>query len=164
MNNIILIGFMGSGKSSTARFLSKHYNLKFIDTDRIVEKNTGMTIKDIFQNKSEGFFRDAERRVISTHLRFCSDCVIATGGGMPCFFDNISELKKIGWVVWLNIDFEDILNRITNKANRPLLSDINKAKNLYNKRISCYSKAHFTIDANKPIDWVANQIVKNVGL
>jgi shikimate kinase len=162
MNNIILVGFMGCGKSSTARYIAKNYNYKFIDTDKLIEKKAKMTISDIFSTKGENYFRNIEKQIISTNLAFSQQCVIATGGGLPCHFNNITLLKKIGWVFWLNISFDNIINRVKNKINRPLLNDLEKAKELYEKRIGCYSKAHFSIDANKSTSEVAKEIISKI--
>ncbi len=162
--NIILVGFMGSGKSSTARFISKNYRFRFVDTDKIIEKNMHMTIKEIFDKYGENFFRNLERKVIKTDLSFCNDCIIATGGGMPCYLDNMDMLKKIGWVFHLNINFNDIVSRVKNRAARPLLNDIEKAKLLYEKREVCYEKAHFHINANKSTKEIAKEIISKISL
>ncbi len=162
MSNIVLVGFMGCGKSSTARYISKQYNLKFVDTDRLIEKKTHMTIKEIFEKKGENYFRNLERTILKTNIEFCKNCVIATGGGLPCQFDNMNILKKIGWVFWLKIDFDDIKNRLKNRSNRPLFNDNQKAKELFNLRTNCYTKAHFHIDANNSLEIVVEKIFDKI--
>jgi len=157
--NIILIGFMGSGKSSTARFISRNYSFRFVDSDRIIEKKLKMSVREIFENFGENFFRSVERDIISSNLSFCSGCVIATGGGLPCYFNNIEMLKKIGWVFYLKLSFEDIIDRVKNKTNRPLLDDIEKARSLFDKRTPCYENAHFTIDASRSTKEIALDII-----
>ncbi len=157
--NIILIGFMGSGKSSTARFISRNYSFRFVDSDRIIEKKLKMSVREIFENFGENFFRSVERDIISSNLFFCSDCVIATGGGLPCHFNNIELLKKIGWVFYLKLSFEDIINRVKNKKNRPLLDNIEEARSLFDKRASCYKNAHFIIDASRNTEEIARDII-----
>ncbi len=160
--NIILIGFMGCGKSSTARFISKNYAFRFVDTDRIIEKKMKMNVREIFEKHGENYFRRLERKIITTNLSFCSDCVISTGGGLPCYFNNIEALKKIGWVFYLKLSFEDIISRVRNMTNRPLLDDTEKARLLYNERISCYENAHFFVDASKNVDVIAQDIISKI--
>jgi len=160
MSNIILVGFMGSGKTTIARILSKEMNLQFVDTDKLVEKQEGLTIPEIFDKKGEGYFREIERRIINSRLRFCDSCVIATGGGMPCFFDNMEKLKSIGLVVWLDVDFEEIEKRIETSQDRPLFLNKDKAFELFKRRRQCYSKAHVKIDASRDKETVAEDIKK----
>lgn len=160
--NIVLVGFMGSGKSSTARFISKNFKFRFVDTDKIIERNTHTVIKEIFDKHGENFFRNLERTIIKTDLSFCCNCVIATGGGMPCHFNNMDMLKRIGWVFHLDIDFNDIVKRVKNRSVRPLLNDIEKAKLLYEQRKRCYEKAHFHIDANRTTKEIAEEIIYKI--
>ncbi len=162
MNNIILVGFMGCGKSTTAKYISKRYGYKFVDTDKIIEKRQKMSIKEIFEKKGENYFRMLEREIIDTNLSFCDRCVISTGGGFVCHFNNMKKLKKIGWVFWLNISFEDIIKRIGNRENRPLLQDLDKAKKLYDIRIKYYKQAHFSIDANDSLENIAKNIISKI--
>ncbi len=160
--NIILIGFMGCGKSSTAWKIHKQTGLRYIDTDRIIEKQEGMTIAEIFSKKGEKYFRNAENMVVNRYLKFCSDCVIATGGGLPCHSGNMEILKNIGWVFYLQIPFDEILKRAINKTHRPLFQDEKKAKILYLSRKECYSKAHFKVNANKSTDEIAKEILSMI--
>ena len=160
--NIILVGFMGCGKSSTARFLSKQYGFRILDTDRIIEKKLKLTIKEIFKQKGESFFRKTESEIIRTNLSFCGNCVISTGGGLPCYLDNMEILKNIGWVFHLDMEFNDIISRVKNKTNRPLLENIESARELFEQRKSCYDKAHFRIDANQSTQRIAEDIMSKI--
>ncbi len=144
--NIILVGFMGSGKTTVARILSQRHNMRFLDTDKLIEKKERLTVKEIFDKKGEKYFRELERKVIDNEILFCENCVIATGGGMPCFFDNMEKLKEKGWVVFLNLPFEDILKRVKGNDKRPLFKDQQRAYRLYSERMDCYRRAHFTVD------------------
>ncbi len=160
--NIILVGFMGSGKSSTAKFMARNYRFRFVDTDRLIEKKVGMTVREIFETKGENFFRSVEKDIICDSLVFCSNCVIATGGGFPCYFDNMKRLKKVGWVFYLELGFEIIISRVKNKTHRPLLDNIKEARSLYEHRIECYKEAHFVINASKTTKEVAEEIILKI--
>ena len=156
--NIILVGFMGSGKTTLARMLSKKHGFRFVDTDKLIEKRECMSISDIFKLKGEGYFREVERCVIDEELRFCDNCAIATGGGMPCFFDNMEKLKMLGWVIFLKAPFDVIIERIKDSSKRPLFKDVKKAEELYLKRVKCYSRAHFTVEVSDSKDGVLEKI------
>ncbi len=149
--NVIFVGFMGCGKTTVARMLAMKRGMRFVDTDKLIVKKERLSVKEIFEKKGESYFRELEREIIDEYIKFCDNCSVATGGGMPCFFDNMKRLKSIGWVVFLNAPFEVILHRITVNGQRPLFNDIDQAKRLYDSRIECYKKAHFTITmtANK---------------
>lgn len=120
--NIILTGFMGSGKSTLGIRLSYRMKQPYIDTDKYIERKTGRTISEIFETDGEAAFRRMETEALtdlisdSTH-----DHVIATGGGMPMNEANHDLLKRLGVVVWLRIRPETVLERLANDTNRPLL-------------------------------------------
>lgn len=156
--NIILVGFMGSGKTTLARMLSKKHGFRFVDTDKLIEKKERMSISDIFKLRGEAYFREVERHVINSELCFCDNCAIATGGGMPCFFDNMEKLKLLGWVIFLKAPFSVILERIKDSSKRPLFKEVDRAKELYLKRIDCYSRAHFTVEVSDSKEAVLKKI------
>ncbi|HHS48357.1 MAG TPA: shikimate kinase [Desulfurella acetivorans] len=142
--NLILIGFMGSGKTSIGKLISKQFNYEFIDTDALIEKKMKMPIKKIFRTFGEYFFRKLERYVlINTNPK--KPFVLATGGGMPCFKNNIDIMKKKGTIIYLKIPKKRLFK--TDNKNRPLFND--KAQILLNKRKNCYAKADFTIENDK---------------
>ena len=149
---------MGSGKTTIARILSQRHNMRFLDTDKLIEKKERLTISEIFDKKGERYFRELERQVIDNEISFCDNCVIATGGGMPCFFDNMEKLKERGWVVFLNLPFQEILKRVKDNDKRPLFKDQQKAYQLYKERLNCYKRAHFTIDVTDSKEGVAKKI------
>lgn len=155
--NIILVGFMASGKSTVGKILSKKHNLKFVDTDSLIERKFNKRIKDIFKENGENFFRCAEHNIISSDLKYCTDCIISTGGGMPCFYNNMDCLKNIGWVVYLKCDFETIKQRVK-RGTRPLFENEGAAYNLFVQRLKCYEKSHFEIDASKDLSKVVLEI------
>lgn len=142
--NLILIGFMGSGKTTIGKQIAKQLNYEFIDTDVLIEKKMKMPIKKIFKLYGEYFFRKLERYIlINTNPK--KPFILATGGGMPCFKNNIDIMKKKGIVIYLKIPKKRLAK--TNNKNRPLLNK--KAQILLNKRKNCYTKADFTIKNDK---------------
>ncbi len=160
--NIILVGFMGSGKTTISRIISKKHNMRFLDSDKLIEKKEHLTIKEIFSKKGEKYFRELERQLIKNEISFCNNCVISTGGGMPCFFDNMKNLKSKGWVIFLNIPFDEIVKRVRNTDKRPLFKDVEKAKKLYLERIDCYKQAHFIINLENRKEKIVEKIEKLV--
>ena len=120
---IFLIGFMGCGKTTLGKKLAKHLNYNFIDLDSYIEKKTNKTITEIFENKGEKKFRIVERESL---MEVCKkdNFVIATGGGTPCFFDNMQKILDSGKVIYLKKEIEDLLGRLeTEKRQRPLIKN-----------------------------------------
>ncbi|WP_457564207.1 shikimate kinase [Caminibacter sp.] len=145
-SNIILTGFMGSGKSTVGRILAKELNTYFIDTDNLIENFENMSIAEIFENYGEETFREKERYCFNWIKENVKNTIISVGGGFPVF---IPEIKEAGIVVYLKVDFDDILKRMDEKEieKRPLFKDINKAKKLFLKRSKIYEDlADFTIE------------------
>lgn len=120
MKNIVLIGFMGTGKTSTGRLLASRLGRPFIDIDRKIEKECGMTITEIFAMKGEEYFRMKERTVIARVSRY-TNAVIATGGGVALQPENMSRLRKNGVIISLTASKEAILERTGRRNTRPLL-------------------------------------------
>jgi len=157
--NIVLIGFMGSGKSSVGRLLSKKSGRYFLDADALIESAQGRVISSIFENYGEEYFRELEIE----SARWMAECVkgsiISIGGGMPLV---VERLHDIGKVVYLKLPFEKIVERIPAKerAKRPLFQDIQKAKNLFKLREKIYeNQAQITINANRPIEAIVDEIL-----
>jgi len=151
LGNIILTGFMGSGKSTVGRILAKELNSYFLDTDLLIENFENKTIKEIFEKEGEEAFRKMEKRCFEWIKKSVKDTIISVGGGLPVY---IPEIKEAGKVIYLKVDFEDILKRMDNKEleKRPLFKDIKKAKELFNKRDKIYKNlADFVIE-NKEIN------------
>ncbi|GBR72655.1 shikimate kinase [Candidatus Termititenax aidoneus] len=123
--NIILIGFMGSGKTSTGRILAKQLGYKFLDTDQIIEQKNGMTCAKIFAQRGEEFFRKQETTALK-ELHGLDGAVIATGGGIVLSADNRSLLHNLGAIVYLKTEPAEILKRVENDTTRPLLPQGNK--------------------------------------
>ena len=140
MNNIVLCGFMGSGKTVVGKELAKIMGRKFIDTDELIEKEQGMAIKAIFAARGEDYFRELEYEVCKKTAEM-KNCVISTGGGALTFERNAQALKAGGKVVFLDASFETICQRIGTSSNRPLFQDLEKAKQLYDERKDKYFAA-----------------------
>lgn len=118
---IYLIGYMGCGKSTLGRRLSVHVGLQFVDMDHYIEERNYKTIPQIFAEEGEAEFRNKERKALEELSEF-TDIVIATGGGAPCFFDNINMMNQTGKTIYMNIDPEILADRLMNsKTERPLI-------------------------------------------
>ena len=160
--NLILIGMMASGKSTIGKLLAKKLNLKFFDTDFIIEKKTNMKIFQLFEKKGEAIFRNLEKKITLSLLNKKS-CVISLGG---CAFLNEKIRKsaeKKGVTIWLNSKTKTIINRIKKNNKRPLalnLSD-NEIKDLLINRSKIYSKAKYEIDCeNMKKEQIVNKIIQ----
>lgn len=135
--NIVLIGFMASGKSTIAKELSKKLDFFLIDTDEVIEKSTGEKISLIFENKGEKHFRELEKKLFKS-IKKIDGFVISTGGGF-----RIKKVQKLGLVVWIDTPFKEILKRLDEKelSNRPKAKDdLKNLKNLYKTRKKMYKK------------------------
>lgn len=118
--NIVLIGFMGCGKSSVGRRLAALTGYRFVDTDELIVQNEDCTISEIFSAAGEQVFRDIEQHVIG-ELVDSRNIVLATGGGAILREANRNAFRKIGVVVWLDADSESLFERATRSHRRPLL-------------------------------------------
>ena len=119
--NLVLIGMMGCGKSTCGQLLAKRLGRTFMDTDLLIQKQTGRSIPDIFAHEGEEYFRDLEQAV-AEDLSKRSNLVIATGGGIILRKENVTALRSSGTVIWLNRSAEDIFSKVSMK-NRPLGQD-----------------------------------------
>jgi shikimate kinase len=125
MNNIVLIGFMGSGKTSVGMQLAKKLAFHFSDTDQIIEERCNRTISNIFAAEGEEFFRKLETKTINEFIGNLKDTVLSVGGGLPVQAGNAELLRQLGQVVYLKTSKETILNRLSGDITRPLLSGDN---------------------------------------
>lgn len=118
---IYLIGYMGCGKSTLGRKLAKYLNLQFIDMDHYIEERNCKSIPRLFAEEGETEFRKKERKALEELSEF-TNVVIATGGGAPCFFDNMEVMNKTGQTIYLNIDPRILASRLLkSKTERPLI-------------------------------------------
>lgn len=124
--HIILVGFMGSGKTTIGKLLAAELGLPFIDSDETIEQQEGKTITRIFEESGEDAFRKMEQDFIIS-LENKERSVISIGGGMPCFEDNMDRLKALGKVFYLNVSLMTLTQRLmNNRENRPLLADLSQ--------------------------------------
>lgn len=121
-NNIVLIGFMGSGKSCLGHELAEKYGYSFLDTDAYIEQRESSRISDIFQDKGEEYFRRLETEVLSELIMNTEHAVISTGGGMPLRRENVRLLRRLGQVFYLQTGEEELWKRLKGCTNRPLLN------------------------------------------
>jgi shikimate kinase len=125
---IFLIGFMGSGKSTVGKRIALHLNYSFIDMDRVIENEAGMPINRIFDEKGEDEFRRIEHELV-LKISKMKKVVVSTGGGVPCFFNNMEIINKNGISIYLKMTPEDLLKRLKgSKYERPLIRDLSTAE------------------------------------
>ncbi|MDD5259974.1 MAG: shikimate kinase [bacterium] len=162
--NIVLIGFMASGKTVVGKILAAKLNMKYIDVDETIEKNTGQAITDIFKKHGESVFRDMETKAIKC-VALLDHFVIAVGGGAVMRAENVQELRSNGKLVYLSASPEAILRRIGDAKSRPLLAKepdkLKKIKEMLAHREPIYKECDFRVDTTMlKIEQVADKIVE----
>ena len=143
MNNIILCGFMGCGKSSIGRVLARRTKRGFVDMDRYIEEKTNMTVAEIFAEKGESGFREIETEACR-ELSGRENLIIAAGGGTLTIPLNVEILKKGGRIIYIEVSLENLCERLKHDTRRPLLQVENRVEvieELLNKRLPLYRKA-----------------------
>lgn len=147
MRRVILIGFMGSGKTTLGKEIASRMGIPFIDSDQEIETHFQKSIGDIFTENGESFFRTLETEYIQA-LDLRDDFVLATGGGMPCFDRNMELLNEIGTTFYLNRSAKELARRLYNaKSRRPLIEGLDEAELLpfiedrLNRREEYYRKS-----------------------
>ena len=166
-NKIILIGMMGSGKTTISKLLSKKLNLPLFDIDEIFEQQENCTIVDFFKNHSEEKFRKIESEILKETLKQ-KNCIISTGGGIVLKEDNRDMLFKDNILtIYLKATSETIYQRIKNDKTRPLLLVENpqlEIKKILNTREKFYNLAKTTIETDKKTkEEIAREILKIYG-
>ncbi len=162
---ITLIGFMGSGKTTVARLLSKRLRVKWVDIDKLIEEELNATIPEIFKMYGEEFFREKEREKLEKLLKSKEDLVISTGGGLPAFKDSMELINKFSVSIYLESPFEVLWKRISKDSNRPLVRlGKEKVKEIFERRVPFYRKAKFTVrtDSSSPEESV-QEILRILG-
>jgi shikimate kinase len=139
---IYLIGFMGSGKTTVGRPLATRLGYQFIDQDDVIEERFGMTITEVFAKVGEPEFRKAEREVLAD-LSQMDHVVIATGGGCPCFFDNMETMNRHGLSIYLKGDPKTLVHRLKDKSEEELIQYVTDK---LAEREPFYSKAKYTVE------------------
>jgi len=166
MRNIVLVGFMGTGKTTIATRLANKLNMRYVSTDSLIEAREKRTINEIFTKEGEDYFRDVESAVIR-ELAGTEGLVIDAGGGAVIREENLANLKSNGVVICLTADEDTILARTKKYKHRPLLNVEDpklKIRTLLAKRVPLYAKADHCIDTGKlTIRQVVEKIVAYVG-
>ncbi|TAH66733.1 MAG: shikimate kinase [Anaerolineaceae bacterium] len=167
-NNIILIGFMGSGKSGVGIQLAKKMDYHFKDTDEMIVAREGIEIQEIFDKYGEKWFRNLETTLLLSIMDTLEKTVLSTGGGMPMKDRNVNLLRGMGHVIYLRASESTIIDRLSGDTTRPLLQGENlqeKVKKLLEARISVYEKvADIIIDTDdKSIDDIVEEILGKKG-
>ena len=146
-DNVVLVGFMGAGKSVCGRLLARRLGRCFVETDDMIVAREGRSIPEIFRDEGEERFRQLETETLDA-LTLKSGDVIATGGGLPCREGRMERLRELGTVVWLDGDVHQLLERARRVGNRPMLDGRSgdEIEELYRARRPYYGKAHLTID------------------
>ncbi len=155
MTRIFLTGYMGAGKTTLGRALAAEMGIPFIDLDHYIEKRHCKTIAQLFAEKGEEGFREIERRMLHEVGEF-EDVIISTGGGTPCFFDNIEYMNSQGMTVYLDAPVERLFIRLSiARSKRPLIKEKNDEELMafiieqLEKRAPHYSKAQYSFKADK---------------
>ena len=158
--NIVLLGMMGSGKSTIGYLLSKYLKLKFVDIDYAIQKETGLTINSIFEKNGEDYFRNLEEKTTLKMLK-SSKKIIALGGGGFLNKNIKKEILNNHFSVWLTWKHSTIIKRILKSKKRPIAFNSNESylKKLITERSSIYSKANFKINCET---LTKNMIVKQI--
>ncbi len=153
---IVLVGYMGSGKSTVGKLLAAASQLEFIDLDDYISHKLDASIATIFSEKGELFFRKSEHKFLKKLLKSNSDMVLATGGGTPCYSGNMDlMLQQADHVIYLKLSIPELIRRLyKEKEHRPIISHLSAkempdfiGKHLF-ERSHCYSRANHTISCN----------------
>lgn len=165
-HNIILIGFMGSGKTSVGERLAKQMSYHFLDTDKLLEEKAGDTISHIFSIHGEEYFRNMETDLLKELKGIMNRTVLSTGGGLPVREQNARILMELGYVVFLKTSKETTLERLKGDMTRPLLNGEDmeqKVERMLQIRTPIYGKtAHKIIETDgRSIDELVHSIMES---
>lgn len=164
---VVLIGMMGSGKSSIGRRLASRLGMGFVDADIEIETAAGMSIPEIFAQRGEAEFRDGERRVISRILTTQAPLVLATGGGAFMNAETRVRVKELGVSVWLKAEPDVLMRRVRKRSNRPLLQTADPEgtlRRMLAEREPVYALADLTIlSSDEPHEIVVRETIAALG-
>lgn len=165
-NHIFLIGFMGSGKSTVAKYLSSAYQMKQIEMDEQIEKDEGRSISSIFEKEGEEYFRTLETELLKS-LDPRETFVVSCGGGAAVKEENVREMKEKGRIILLSAQPETVYARVKNSHNRPLLEgnmNVSYIKDLMDKRQKLYERAaDFQVKTDgRTAEDIGEEIIKQI--
>lgn len=155
---IILVGYMGSGKSTIGKMLSKNIRIPFYDLDEVIEKHEEMSIKNIFEKRGEIYFRKVESLLFQEFINKNDDFILALGGGTPCYANNHEVLKRDDvFSFYLKTSVNDLCERLVNeKEARPLIANFNDNelkdyinKHLFDRNYYYYQSKHIIESSEK---------------
>jgi shikimate kinase len=166
---IVLLGYMGAGKTTVGRLLADHMSIPFIDLDQIIEANDDRSILEIFQMKGEAYFRRLEALYLESILQLPKG-VLSTGGGTPIFGDNMELIKSQSTSVYLKWSEKALAERLINELDhRPILKDLDEyeieefIQTHLAKRAEYYEQANFIIDCdNKSVQEITVEIIRKI--
>ncbi|MBI3218228.1 MAG: shikimate kinase [Bacteroidetes bacterium] len=164
---IFLIGLPGSGKTTLGKQAARQLSVPFVDLDAAIEKSEQRTIPEIFKQSGENYFRKIESDLLKKWAESTTDFLMATGGGAPCFFDNVEVMNRVGITFFLDVPAMEIAKRIaaSNKPDRPLFNSMDfdvlkdQIETLRSRRISFYKQAQHTLVGR---DILSQQLVEMV--
>ncbi len=146
--NVVLIGFMGVGKTSCGEKLAHMLTYEFLDTDHYIVKQEGMSIPKIFDAHGEAYFRQCERRFVTEVFPTLQRTVIATGGGMGANLELLNLLRERAYIVHLHVPLDELIQRLLNSSGRPLVKTADPRRDmkaLFAKRLPIYRTADLEI-------------------
>jgi shikimate kinase len=162
---IFIIGFMGSGKTTAGKKLASLLGWSFIDLDKRIEEYAGKTIPEIFSQNGEDYFRIIETQLLR-NLKMCTKTVISTGGGTPCYIDNMDYMIETGLTIYLKLTPAELKSRLSqSKGKRPLIKDLdqNELTSFIKEKLAVrekwYERSDITMDG---IDLDANLLLLHV--
>lgn len=168
MDKIVLLGYMGSGKSTIGKLLAKTINFKYKDLDKIIEKDLDLSINEIFKQKGELYFRKKEHQVLRELLQSDKRMIISLGGGTPCYANNMEMIRADKNVIsiYLKASIGKLYNRLrTRKAARPLIAHFTDAeleeyiaKHLFERSYFYNMATHTIITEDKPNEVIVDEI------
>lgn len=163
MIRIVLMGFMGAGKTTIGKALAKKLGCRFADTDELIEQEQGRTIPEIFEKEGETYFRNLETELLKNLQMQKESFVLSLGGGVPVREENRALLRNLGTVIYLETSKEEIIKRVSKNKNRPLLQGgglEEKVSTLMAARESIYREtAHVTVPTDgKDIEQLVSEL------
>lgn len=163
---IFLLGFMGTGKTYWGKLWSEHYRFQFFDLDTEIEKAAGMTISKMFEVFGESYFREKERESLNSFANR-DHFILSTGGGTPCFYDNMDWMNKTGLTIYLQSPVSVLKDRLVKEKNhRPLIRSLDEGEiehyihESLQKREKYYKKAHIILSTKFISDTTFDEIIR----